>query len=81
MTALHMNARQLCEHRTAAMRLVKINLRYAICLQSAAPPDACGKSHGQTNSTFDVKQALTSKQISPEDHLLFFFVCFLCVFF
>ena len=31
-TALRVNARQACEHRTDALRLVKIYLRYVICL-------------------------------------------------
>ena len=53
-TALRVNARQACEHRTDALRLVKIYMRYAIL-------------SWQNGRTIDVKQALsTSISISKK---------------
>ena len=45
-TALRVNARQACEHRTDALRLVKIYMRYAFL-------------SWQNGRTIDVKQALS----------------------
>ena len=46
-TALRVNARQACEHRTDALRLLKIYMRYAIL-------------SWQNGRTIDVKQALST---------------------
>ena len=57
-TALRVSARQSCEHRTAALYLVKTYMRYAILSVICRMAWRVWQITRQNNHTIDVKQAL-----------------------